>query len=71
MEVRLQDALRHFNVGKGAWYGWKDTKDGEVYSNLKLNLGCPSYHQFLYLPKQAHLALSHWALFHLLLLQPP
>tara|TARA_R100000951_G_scaffold40108_1_gene34021 strand:- start:92 stop:388 length:297 start_codon:yes stop_codon:yes gene_type:complete len=36
MEVRLQDALRHFNVGKGAWYGWKDTKDGEVYSNLKL-----------------------------------
>ena len=37
MEVRLQDALQHFNIGKGAWYGWKDTKDGEVYSNLKLN----------------------------------
>ena len=36
MEIRLQDALRHFNVGKGAWYGWKDTKDGEVYSNIKL-----------------------------------
>ena len=36
MEVRLQDALQHFNEGKGAWYGWKDTKDGEVYSNLKL-----------------------------------
>ena len=36
MEVRLQDALQHFNIGKGAWYGWKDTKDGEVYSNIKL-----------------------------------
>ena len=36
MEIRLQDALQHFNEGKGAWYGWKDTKNGEVYSNLKL-----------------------------------
>jgi hypothetical protein len=36
MEIGLQDALQHFNVGKGAWYGWKDTKDGEVYSNIKL-----------------------------------
>ena len=34
MEVRLQDALQHFNIGKGDWYGWKDTKDGEVYSNI-------------------------------------
>ena len=32
----LQDALIHFNTDKPAWYGWKDFKDGEVYSNLKL-----------------------------------
>ena len=32
----LQDALIHFNTDKVAWYGWKDSKDGEVYSNLKL-----------------------------------
>ena len=32
----LQDALIHFNTDKPAWYGWKDSKDGEVYSNLKL-----------------------------------
>ena len=37
MEIGLQDALQQFNIGKGAWYGWKDSKDGEVYSNLKLN----------------------------------
>ena len=36
MEIGLQDALQHFNIGKGAWYGWKDSKDGEVYSNIKL-----------------------------------
>jgi len=33
----LQDALAHFNTDKHQWYGWIDTKDGEVYSNLKLN----------------------------------
>ena len=32
----LQDALIHFNTDKVAWYGWKDSKDGEVYSNIKL-----------------------------------
>ena len=32
----LQDALIHFNTDKPAWYGGKDSKDGEVYSNLKL-----------------------------------
>jgi len=36
MEIGLQDALQQFNIGKGAWYGWKDSKDGEVYSNIKL-----------------------------------
>jgi len=33
----LQDALEHFNTDKHQWYGWIDTKNGEVYSNLKLN----------------------------------
>ena len=33
----LQDALAHFNKGIHQWYGWIDTADGEVYSNLKLN----------------------------------
>ena len=33
----LQDALAHFNKGKHQWYGWIDTANGEVYSNLKLN----------------------------------
>lgn len=33
----LQDALGHFNKDKHQWYGWIDTKDGEVYSNIKLN----------------------------------
>ena len=33
----LQDALGHFNKDKHQWYGWIDTKNGEVYSNLKLN----------------------------------
>jgi hypothetical protein len=32
----LQDALIHFNTDKPAWYGWIDSKDGEVYSNIKL-----------------------------------
>jgi len=33
----LQEALAYFNIGKHQWYGWIDTKNGEVYSNLKLN----------------------------------
>ena len=33
----LQEALSYFNTDKPQWYGWIDTKDGEVYSNLKLN----------------------------------
>jgi len=33
----LQDALGHFNKDKHQWYGWIDTKNGEIYSNLKLN----------------------------------
>ena len=33
----LQDALYWFNQDiQGAWYGWIDTADGEVYSNLNL-----------------------------------
>jgi len=37
MDIGLQDALLHFNKGlRGSWYGWIDTADGEVYSNLKL-----------------------------------
>jgi len=33
----LQDALYWFNKDiEGAWYGWIDSADGEVYSNLKL-----------------------------------
>ena len=35
--INLQDALGHFNKDKHQWYGWIDTKNGEVYSNLKLN----------------------------------
>tara|TARA_B100000427_G_C15504512_1_gene593332 strand:+ start:1800 stop:2090 length:291 start_codon:yes stop_codon:yes gene_type:complete len=33
----LQEALAYFNIGKHQWYGWKNSQDGEVYSNLKLN----------------------------------
>jgi len=33
----LQDALAYFNTDKHQWYGWIDTKNGEIYSNLKLN----------------------------------
>jgi len=33
----LQEALAYFNIGKHQWYGWIDTKNGEVYSNIKLN----------------------------------
>ena len=36
MDIGLQDALRFFNTDKSAWYGWIDSADGEVYSNLKL-----------------------------------
>jgi len=37
MDIGLQDALLHFNKGlRGSWYGWIDSADGEVYSNLKL-----------------------------------
>ena len=37
MEIGLQDALIHFNSNiTGSWYGWIDSADGEVYSNLKL-----------------------------------
>jgi hypothetical protein len=33
----LQDALYWFNQDiPGAWYGWIDSADGEVYSNLQL-----------------------------------
>lgn len=35
--ANLQDALAHFNTDKHQWYGWIDLKNGEVYSNLKLN----------------------------------
>ena len=30
----LQKALTQFNTDKHQWYGWIDTADGEVYSNL-------------------------------------
>jgi len=33
----LQEALAYFNIGKHQWYGWIDTKNREVYSNIKLN----------------------------------
>ena len=33
----LQQALAFFNTDKHQWYGWKNSQDGEVYSNLKLN----------------------------------
>ena len=36
MEIGLQDALQHFNIGKGAWYGWTDSSLGMIYSNVKL-----------------------------------
>jgi hypothetical protein len=35
--ANLQDALEHFNTDKHQWYGWIDLKNGEVYSNVKLN----------------------------------
>ena len=37
MAIGLQDALIHFNSNiTGSWYGWIDTSNGEIYSNLKL-----------------------------------
>ena len=36
MQVTLQDALKHFNLGLSPWYGWINLEDGEVYSNLQL-----------------------------------
>tara|TARA_Y100000591_G_scaffold269636_1_gene244210 strand:+ start:301 stop:597 length:297 start_codon:yes stop_codon:yes gene_type:complete len=33
----LQKALAYFNTDKHQWYGWKNSEDGEVYSNIKLN----------------------------------
>ena len=32
----LQEALAFFNTDKPQWYGWKDLKDGEIYSNIKI-----------------------------------
>ena len=32
----LQQALAFFNTDKPQWYGWKDLKDGEIYSNIKI-----------------------------------
>jgi hypothetical protein len=36
MDIRLQDALAHFNIGLSPWYGWINLEDREIYSNLKL-----------------------------------
>jgi len=36
MQITLQDALKHFNLGLSPWYGWINLEDGEVYSNLQL-----------------------------------
>jgi len=37
IEPNIQDALLTFNVGIFQWFGWKDTKNGMVYSNIKIN----------------------------------
>ena len=36
MTIQLADVMKYFNQGKMQWWGWKDTANGEVYSNLKL-----------------------------------
>ena len=36
MAIQLADVMKYFNQGKMQWWGWKDTANGEVYSNLKL-----------------------------------
>jgi hypothetical protein len=34
MTMKLQDALQHFNIGLGQWYGWKKVDDdGNVIPN--------------------------------------
>ena len=32
----LKEALAFFNTDKPQWYGWKNLKDGEIYSNIKI-----------------------------------
>ena len=34
----LQEALAFFNTDIPQWYKWKDTANGEVYSNLELRV---------------------------------
>ena len=34
----LQEALAFFNTDIPQWYKWKNTKNGEVYSNLELRV---------------------------------
>jgi len=36
MAIQLADVMKYFNQGKMQWWGWKDTANEEVYSNLKL-----------------------------------
>ena len=36
MKIDVADVMKYFNQGKMQWWGWKDTANGEVYSNLKL-----------------------------------
>ena len=36
MAIQLADVMKYFNQGKMQWWGWKDTANGEVYSNIKL-----------------------------------
>ena len=36
MAIGVADVMKYFNQGKMQWWGWKDTANGEVYSNLKL-----------------------------------
>ena len=33
----LQKALAYFNTDKHPWYGWKNSENDKVYSNIKLN----------------------------------
>ena len=36
MAIQLADVMKYFNQGQMQWWGWKDTANEEVYSNLKL-----------------------------------
>ena len=36
MTIGVADVMKYFNQGKMQWWGWEDTANGEVYSNLKL-----------------------------------